>query len=318
MNNVANGWVWLGFTIFIVFALSLDTFFLKKHARPHESMRAALYWSIFWFCLAIAFNFTLWFYLLETTTADFANKTALDFFTGYLIEKSLSVDNLFVFYLIFKQMHIPHDYQQRVFSIGIWSAIVMRLGIILLGTYLVSRVHWILYVMGAFLLFTGIKILVTEEKEKDLAQSGIFTIIKRFCRLTHDLHGQKFIIKQNGLWYFTPLFVTLIFIEISDLVFAVDSIPAIFAITQDPFIVWTSNIFAILGLRALYFLLSGMIARFALLKYGIALILIFIGFKMVIEPWMKISVFISLCVIATTLISFTVASWVYANKEHSK
>ncbi len=318
MNNVANGWVWLGFSIFIVFALTLDTFFLKKHARPHESMRAALYWSIFWFCLAIAFNFLLWFYLLETTTPTFAKKTALDFFTGYLIEKSLSVDNLFVFYMIFKQMKIPHHCQQRVFSIGIWSAIVMRLGIILLGTYLVARFHWILYLMGAFLLFTGIKILLTEEKEKDFTESGILAVIKRYCRMTNELHGQDFFVIKNGLRYVTPLFATLIFIEISDIVFAVDSIPAIFAITQDPFIVWTSNIFAILGLRALYFLLSGMISRFELLKYAIAFILIFIGFKMVIEPWLDIPVLVSLSVISTTLIVFTLVSWLRDSKESSR
>jgi TerC family integral membrane protein len=184
----------------------------------------------------------------------------------------------------------------------------MRLGIILLGTWLVSEFHWILYVMGAFLLFTGVKIIFTEEKEKDIAQSSIITLIKRFFRVTHEIKSQSFFIRDGAKLYATPLFIALVFIEISDLVFAVDSIPAIFAITRDPFIVWTSNIFAILGLRALYFLLSGMISRFELLKYAIALILIFIGTKMVIEPWFDIHVTVSLTVIISILVSFTFIS----------
>jgi tellurite resistance protein TerC len=309
MTQTANGWLWLGFTLFVVLALSIDTFFLnKRFARPGESIRAALVWSLVWVSLALIFNLLLWLYLLKTQTPAIAHKTALDFFTGYLIEKSLSVDNLFVFYMIFKQMRIPHAYQQRVFTIGIWSAIVLRLLIILAGTWLVSRFHWVLYVMGAFLIFTGIKILVAEEKEKDITESAIIAMTKRIFRVTSELSNQAFFIKKNKLYYATPLFVTLILIEISDIIFAVDSIPAIFAITQDPFIVWSSNIFAILGLRALYFVLSGMIGRFELLKYAISMILVFIGVKMVIEPWVHIDVLVSLAVIAGTLILFTLVS----------
>lgn len=306
MHDIANGWVWFGFTVFLVFALSVDTFILdKKHARPHESMRAALIWSAIWISTALIFNALLWFYLYETQSTVIANTKSLEFFTGYLIEKTLSLDNLFVFYVIFAHLRIPNELQQRVFSYGIWSAIVLRLGIILIGTWLITHFHWILYVMGAFLLLTGIRMLVAKEKEKDLADSLVIAGIKRVFRVTHELDGNKFFIKKNALYYATPLFVALIFIEISDIVFAVDSIPAIFAITQDPFIVWSSNIFAILGLRAMYFLLSRVIARFHLLKYGIALILVFVGFKMVVAPWFEISSIYSLFTIASILLFFT-------------
>lgn len=316
MTEFSNGWIWFGFSVFLVIALSLDTFLLdKKYARPHQSIRAALIWSLIWVTMALIFNFLLWFYLLETTTVVHANKVAVDFFTGYIIEKSLSVDNLFVFYMIFKQMQIPLQYQHRVLIIGIWSAVVMRLVLILLGAWLVTQFHWLLYVMGVFLLFTGVKILLTEEKEKDITQSGVIKLVRRFFRVTNEISDQSFFKRKNGLIYATPLFITLILIEISDLVFAVDSIPAIFAITTDPFIVWTSNIFAILGLRALYFVLSGMINRFSLLKYAIALILIFIGVKMVIEPWIHIHVTMSLTVIATVLISFSIVSWLREFKK---
>jgi tellurite resistance protein TerC len=309
MHDIANGWLWLGFSLFLVFALSVDTLILdKKHARPHQSIRAALIWTFVWITCALVFNALLWVYLSVTSEQAVANEVALTFFTGYLIEKSLSVDNLFVFYMIFKQLHIPLAYQQRVLSYGIWGAIIMRLLLILLGAWLVREFHWVLYLMGAFLLLTGCKMLFIEAKERDLSQSVIIKIIQRFFRVTHELHEEHFFIRKNALFYATPLFVAVVFVEISDLIFAFDSIPAIFAITQDPFIVWSSNIFAILGLRAMYFLLAGVISRFDLLKYGIALILIFVGFKMVIEPWVHVSIGMSLGFIAGVLVLFTVAS----------
>lgn len=309
MHDVANGWMWFGFTVFLIFALSVDTFILnKKHARPHASMRAAVIWTLIWITSALIFNVLLWLYLYETQPSAYAHKKALDFLTGYLIEKTLSLDNLFVFYMIFSQLHIPVASQQRVFSYGIWSAIVLRLIIILLGSWLVSEFHWVLYVMGVFLLFTGFKIFFAEEKEKDIADSVVLKLIRRFFRVTKELEGEHFFIKKEKFWYATPLFITLIFIEISDIIFAVDSIPAIFAITQDPFIVWSSNIFAILGLRAMYFLLARAADTFHLLKYGIALILLFVGAKMVVEPWIDITVGESLAVIASILIVFTILS----------
>src|SRR3990167_3376384 len=233
---------------------------------------------------------------------------------GYLIEKSLSVDNLFAFYMVFHQFHIPTIYQQRIFVIGVWSAIVLRLLLILFGVWLISQFHWILYLMGIFLFFTGIKMFFVEEREKDLADTWIIKLIKRFIRVTTDIQGQHFFISKNKLLYATPLFLGLIFIEISDIVFAFDSIPAIFAITPHPFIVWPSNIFAILGLRALYFLLAGMAYRLHMLKHGIALVLIFVGTKMLIAPWVEVSVLWSLSIIISILLVFTILSIKYSKK----
>lgn len=309
MENVITGWTWFGFTIFLIIALTADTWLVNhSKTRSHQSMRVAVYWSLFWISCALIFNLFLWFYLRYEAGDQVANTKALEFFTGYLIEKSLSVDNLFVFYMVFKQFHIPNEYQQRVFTYGIWGAVIMRLLVILAGTALVQRFHWLLYLMGVFLLLTGIKIFFSKEESKDLTETLAIRIFKRFMRITTEFHGERFLIRKNGLLYATPLLVALFFIELSDLVFALDSIPAIFAITTDPFIVWTSNIFAILGLRALYFLLSGMITKFRLLKYGIALILMFVGFKMVIEPWLHVPVGISLSIISSILLSFAALS----------
>lgn len=315
MEDVANIWMWLGFAIFLVFALSVDCFILdKKHARPHQSMRAALFWTAVWIASAFVFNILLWLYLYFNTTPLFAKTKALDFLAGYLIEKSLSVDNLFVFFMIFQHFKLPAAAQQRVFSYGIWSAIVMRLVLILIGTWLVAKFHWILYLMGVFLLLTGFKMMFAREQEKDLFETTLFKLIKRFFRVSPDMDKQQFFFYKDGLLYITPMLVALIFIEISDVIFAFDSIPAIFAITQDPFIVWTSNIFAILGLRALYFLLANVASRFHLLKYGIALILVFVGLKMVIEPWVAVSVEVSLAVIASILLLFAFLS--YREQQH--
>lgn len=309
MSDITNGWVWFGFSVFLVIALSLDTFFLeKKNLRPSASMRLALYWTLLWISCALVFNGLLWCYLYIDQNRFVADQKALDFFTGYIIEKSLSIDNLFAFYMIFHQFRIPPAYQPRIFSYGIWSAIIMRLGLIFVGSWLIKEFHWILYFLGAFLLLTGIKMLFASAQEKDLVSGPTFRFLKRHLRITEEMQGQRFFIKKNHLIYATPLFVALIFIEISDLVFAFDSIPAIFAITTDPFIVWTSNIFALLGLRAMYFLLAGMVTRFHLLKYGIALILVFVGLKMLIEPWMAVPVVFSLAVILGLLVSFTVLS----------
>jgi TerC family integral membrane protein len=315
MNDIANTWMWLGFSVFLVVALSVDTFLLdKKHARAHESIRVALYWSLTWIACALIFNVLLWAYLYMTTNPLAAEEISLDFLTGYLIEKSLSIDNLFAFYLIFHQFQVPNAYQQRVFSYGVWSAIVLRLLLILFGTWLIKDFHWILYLFGIFLLLTGIKMLFAVHEEKNLLTSRTFLWLKRHIRITDTFHGQNFFVAKNGLLYATPLLIVLIFIEISDLLFAFDSIPAIFAITTDPFIVWTSNIFAILGLRAMYFLLSGMVTRLHLLKYGIAIILVFVGAKMLIAPWITIPVELSLCVIAAILLLFTGLSLYFKRK----
>lgn len=309
MNDINSIWIWIGFSLLLIIALSADALFIdKKYPRPHESMRASVYWTIGWMTCALLFNAVLWIYLYFTTEIHFANTKALMFLTGYLIEQSLSVDNLFVFYLIFHQFRIPAKNQRRVLSYGIWGAVIMRLTLILIGVWLVKQFHWLLYLMGAFLVLTGLKIIFAKEKEKDLADTILMKIVKRCMRTTHEMHGEQFFIRKGKLLYATPLFIALIFVEFSDLVFAMDSIPAIFAITTDPFIIWSSNIFAILGLRSLYFFLVGMVEKFQLLKYGISLILMFVGCKMLIEPWVEIPVIISLGVIVSVLVVFSVLS----------
>lgn len=320
---ITNPWMWLGFSIFLIVALSLDALFLKNRTRPSQSLRTAWAFTFLWISAAFIFNLILWIFLLATTEKHIANTTALNFLTGYLIEEMLSIDNLFAFYLIFHQFRIPLPYQQRIFSYGIWGAIVMRLTLILLGTWLVSRFHWLLYLMGAFLLLTGLKMLFAADDNQNLKQSRVFIWLKKHIRITDEIKSHHFFVRKEGplpdkkkYLYATPLFIALILVELSDLIFAFDSIPAIFAITTDPFIVWTSNIFAILGLRSLYFVLSSMMDRFHLLKYGVSLILIFIGFKMMIEPWLVIPTAVSLGVVVVVLLIFSVLSWKESNANH--
>lgn len=318
MEQLSSTWMWIGFSIFLVIALSIDTFVLDKYrSRSANTWSQALFWTIFWITLALIFNFLLWLYYFHHASASVAHTQALLFFTAYIIEKSLSLDNLFVFYLVFQHFKIPVKYQHRVLAYGIWGAVIMRLSIILVGVWLVSRFHWLIYVMGAFLFFTGIKIIISSEKEKDLSETLIIKLSKKIFRVTHEFHEQNFFIRQNGLLYATPLFIALIMIEFSDLIFAVDSIPAVFAITRDPFIVWTSNIFAILGLRAMYFLLAKAVESLFLLKYGIALILVYVGAKMMLEPWFKIPAGASLCVIACIIIVFSIIS-IYVSRKQGR
>jgi tellurite resistance protein TerC len=308
MHALETTWIWFAFTGFVIIALTIDALVIgKRHIGPQSSVRAALLWTCLWICSALIFNVLLWYYFDASFGREVANTKALAFFTGYLIEKALAVDNLFAFFLVFHHFRIPPQHQQRVFSYGIWGAVIMRLLLILAGTWLVHEFHWVLYLMGIALFLTGIKMCLVKEKKKDLAETFVIKRLKQWLRITPELHGEHFWVRKNHLLYVTPLFIALIFIEISDLIFAFDSIPAIFAITTDPFIVWTSNIFAILGLRALYFVLSGMVDRFHLLKYGIALILVFVGMKMMIEPWVQVPMGYSLLVIATILVSF---AWV--------
>lgn len=309
MESLSSAWMWIGFSLFLVFALTIDSLVIGKYrARNNETWRAALFWTIFWIACALIFNVILWCYLHSVTDAASANLLALHFLTAYLVEKSLSIDNLFVFYLVFKHFQINSHHQHRVLSYGIWGAVIMRLAIILVGIWLISHFHWLLYVMGAFLVFTGIKIMFAKEEEKDLSETLILKLAKKFFRVTHEFDGQRFFTRRNGLLYATPLFIAVIFIEFSDLIFAVDSIPAVLAITREPFIVWSSNIFAILGLRAMYFLLARMVEELTLLKYGIALILVCVGVKMLIEPWLKVPAGYSLSAIVLIILTFSIIS----------
>jgi len=291
--------------------LAVDLFVTGGNKAHKVGFREAAAWSFAWFALAMLFNLGLWWTLKGTYGAEVAYAKAMEFLTGYLIEKSLAVDNIFVFLMIFGFFAVPAEFQRRVLIYGVIGAIVMRAVMILAGAWLVQEFHWILYVFGAFLVVTGVKMLMFAEVEPDLAKNPLLNAIRRRMRLTPDYRGEKFWVLENGVRVFTPLFLVLIMIELSDLVFAVDSIPAIFAITTDPFIVFTSNIFAILGLRAMYFMLAGMADRFHLLKYGLAMVLVFVGTKMLIVDFYKIPVGLSLGIVGLIIATFMFASlWV--------
>ncbi|MGJ8619271.1 MAG: TerC family protein [Methylophilaceae bacterium] len=308
MVSIAKPWMWAAFLIFVVLMLILDLFVLGGRKSHKVTIKEAATWSITWVSLALMFNALLWWYLKQTTGIEIANQKAIEFLTGYIIEKSLSVDNIFVFLMIFAAFKVPAEHQRRVLLYGVLGAIILRASMILAGAWLVQEFHWILYVFGGFLLITGLRMILVAEKTPDLENNLALRIARKHLRISKDYHGNKFVIRNDGVYYFTPLFLVLLLIEFSDVIFAVDSIPAIFAITLDPFIVFTSNIFAILGLRALYFLLLDIADRFHLLKYGLALVLMFIGFKMLIAYWIKIPTITSLLVIMLTLLTSIIAS----------
>ncbi|MBW8365550.1 MAG: TerC family protein [Rhizobium sp.] len=303
--------MWAAFVGFVLVMLAVDLFLVGGNKAHKVGFKEAAAWSVVWVSLALLFNVGLWWYLKGAYGSEVADAKAMEFLTGYLIEKSLAVDNIFVFLMIFGFFAVPAEYQRRVLIYGVIGAIVMRAVMILAGAWLVQEFHWILYVFGAFLVVTGIKMLMFAEVEPDLAKNPMLNWIKRHMRLTPDYRGEKFWVRENGVRLFTPLFLVLIMIELSDVIFAVDSIPAIFAITTDPFIVFTSNIFAILGLRAMYFMLAGMADRFHLLKYGLAMVLVFVGTKMLIVDFYKIPVGLSLGIVGLIIASFMFASlWV--------
>jgi len=309
--------MWGAFIAFVLVMLVLDLFVFGGKKAHKVSVKEAALWSLAWFSMALIFNAGLWWYLNGTVGAEVADKKALEFFTGYLIEKSLSVDNVFVFLLIFAAFHVKPEFQRRVLIYGVLGAIVLRAIMILAGAWVVREFNWVLYFFGAFLVVTGIRMLVMAEKTPDLEKNPVLKFARKHLRISDGDHGEKFSVMQDGVRYFTPLFLVLILIEVTDLVFAVDSIPAIFAITTAPFIVFTSNIFAIMGLRALYFLLADVADRFHLLKYGLAMVLTFIGTKMLILPWVHIPVQVSLAVVATLIGSSVVASLIATRKKES-
>ena len=308
--SIGEPWMWAAFVGFVLVMLALDLFVLGGRKAHRVSVKEAAAWSLVWVSLALAFNAGLWWHLNGTVGEEIADRKALEFLTGYLIEKSLSVDNVFVFLLIFSSFHVAAEYQRRVLLYGVLGAIVMRAVMILAGAWLVREFHWVLYLFGVFLVITGLRMLVMAEKEPDLEKNPLLRFARRHLRITEDYHGERFTLVKDGVRWFTPLFLVLLLVEASDLVFAVDSIPAIFAITTDPFIVFTSNIFAILGLRALYFLLADVAGRFHLLKYGLAMVLTFIGTKMLIAPWYHVPVAASLAIVAVLIGASVIASLV--------
>jgi len=313
LSSVVTPVFWAGFIAFVLAMLALDLFVLGGKSAHKVSAKEALGWTAAWVTLSLAFCGLLWWWLDGTAGREVANAKALEFLTGYLIELSLSVDNIFVFIMIFTFFAVPAEYQRRVLVYGVLGAIVMRAGMILAGAWLVTQFHWVLYLFGAFLVITGIKMLIFAEAEPDLARNPVLKWLRNHLRITDGYHGERFAVVKDGVRWFTPLFLVLMLIEASDVIFAVDSIPAIFAVTTDPFIVFTSNIFAIMGLRSLYFLLVDLHGRFHLLKYGLALVLVFVGTKMLIADFYKVPIGLALGMVAIIL-STSVAASLWATR----
>jgi len=301
MESIGSPGLWVAFGIIVVIMLAVDLFVVGGGKQHRVGTREALLWSIVWICISLAFAAGLWFYLDGTRGREVATSTALEYLTGYVIEKSLAVDNVFVWLMLFSFFGIPMELQKRVLLYGVLGAILMRTVMIFAGAWLIAQFHWILYVFGAFLLITGIKMYWAADTEPNLENNAAIRWLRSHMNITRELHGERFFVMQDGLRYATPLFLALVLVEISDLIFAVDSIPAIFAITTDPFVVLTSNVFAILGLRSMYFLLADAADRFSLLKYGLAMVLMFIGVKMMLIDVYKIPVGFSLAVVAVIL-----------------
>ncbi|HEX3126701.1 MAG TPA: TerC family protein [Thermoanaerobaculia bacterium] len=299
-------WLWVGFNAFILAMLALDLGVF--HRKAHEvSVREATVWSAVWIALAMIFNVFVYF----TRGAE----QGIHFFTGYVIEKSLSVDNIFVIALIFGFFAVPKLYQHRVLFWGILGALVMRAAFIAAGAALLARFHWILYVFGAFLLFTGIRMALHREEEIHPEHNPVLKLVRRMMPVTNDYEDHHFFVRKAGMLMATPLFLVLVLVETTDLIFAVDSIPAIFAVTRDPFIVYTSNIFAILGLRSLYFVLAGVMNKFVYLKLGLSAILGFVGSKMLIVEFYKVPAMVSLLVVVSILALAIVASVLRNRRE---
>ncbi len=295
-------WLWIGFNLFVLSMLALDLGVFHRHAHK-VSIREATIWSVVWIALAMIFNLGLYLFWdkLSPTSTYSNNEAALAFFTGYLIEKSLSVDNIFVFVLIFTFFAVPAAYQHRVLFWGILGALVLRGALIAVGAVLLKEFHWIIYVFGAFLIFTGIRMAIHRNEEMHPEKNPVVKLLRKVMPVTENYEKDHFFIRRAGKLMATPLFLVLLLVESTDLVFAVDSIPAIFAVTNDPFIVYTSNVFAILGLRSLYFLLAGVVDKFYYLKLGLSVVLAFVGTKMVMVDIYKIPVRLSLGVIASIL-----------------
>lgn len=306
MHSIGNPLLWTAFGLLVVVALCVDLLMMRSRGAHRVGMREAMAWSGFWIALALIFNLGLWWYLGEHLPADEADELALQFLTGYVLEKALAVDNLFVFLMLFTYFGVPPERQQRVLVFGVLGAILLRAIMIFVGAALVAEFHWILYIFGAFLLVTGVKMLWWADEKPDLDGNPVLRWISSHLRLTRSYHEDRLSVRIEGVRHFTPLFLVMVMIAVTDLIFAVDSIPAIFVITTDPFIVLSSNVFAVLGLRALFFLLAAMADRFHLLSQGLALVLVFIGTKMLLADFFKIPVGIALGVVVV-LISGAIA-----------
>ncbi|WP_323115349.1 TerC family protein [Klebsiella variicola] len=317
MNTVGTPLLWGGFAVVVAIMLAIDLLLQGRRGSHSMTMKQAAGWSILWVTLSLLFNAAFWWYLVQTQGRAVADPQALAFLTGYLIEKALAVDNVFVWLMLFSYFAVPPALQRRVLVYGVLGAIVLRTIMIFAGSWLISQFDWLLYVFGAFLLFTGVKMALAKEDDSGIGDKPLVRWIRSHLRMTDKIESERFFTRKNGVLFATPLLLVLILVELSDVIFAVDSIPAIFAVTTDPFIVLTSNLFAILGLRAMYFLLAGVAERFSMLKYGLSVILVFIGVKMLIVDFYHIPVAISLGVVGGILaITLLINAWV--NKQHDK
>ncbi|UNW09600.1 TerC family protein [Acinetobacter indicus] len=317
MESIGNIWLYLAFFAIVMVMLAIDFLGFKQKEGQTVQVRTAAYWSIAWVSVAMLFGGGLWLYLKQTAGLDVANTKVMEYLAGYLLEKSLAIDNVFVWLMIFAAFAIPPALQRKILLYGVLGAIVLRTIFIFIGAWFVQEFSWILYLFGAFLVYTGFKFLRGQhEEDSNIEDMAILKWLRKHMRITPQLQGDKFFVRQNGLLWATPLFLVLILVEASDVIFAVDSIPAIFAVTTDPFIVLTANLMAILGLRAMFFLLSGAASKMHYLPYGLGLILVFIGFKMLMLDVFHMPIWISLSFIVIVLTVTAILSIRHSRKHH--
>lgn len=317
MQTVGTPGLWAVFTLVVLAALAVDFLLLRSGGAHRVSFREALLWSLAWIALALLFNLGIWWWLDLNAGRAVANEIGLEFLTGYVVEKSLAVDNIFVFLIIFNYFAVPAEQRQRVLMLGVLGAIVLRAILIFVGAALVAKFHWILYLFGLFLVVTGVKMLMIANQEPDLEKNPFLRWMRGHLPLTARFHGDALRVREDGALRYTPLFVVIVLIAVTDVIFAVDSIPAIFAVTEDPFVVLTSNVFAVLGLRAMFFLLEGAAGRFHLLSYGLAAVLLFIGTKMLIAGFYKVPIGLALGVVAVLIAGSMIAS-VYVKPKNGE
>ena len=317
MESIGNLWLYIAFFGIVTVMLLIDFLGFKQKEGQEVKIKTAALWSIAWVSVASLFGAGLWLYLQQTAGVTVANTKVMEYFAGYLLEKSLAVDNVFVWLMIFAAFAIPPALQRQLLLYGVLGAIILRTIFIFIGAWFVQEFSWILYIFGAFLVYTGFKFFKGQnEEETNIEDMAILKWLRKHMRITPQLHGNKFFVRQNGMLWATPLFLVLILVEASDVIFAVDSIPAIFAVTSDPFIVLTANLMAILGLRAMFFLLSGAATKMHYLPYGLRIILVFIGFKMLMLDVFHMPIWISLGFIVLVLTITAILSIRYSKKHH--